>query len=232
MSYILWKTKYDVFNNVGPDLCQYHSPSSSSASFPFLTSFSMTPIRAKLSLAKSIYFGGWSLFPIWNLCMAFKQIIWYLCLSKLVCTLSPLSTQNLFWYPNPNMCKVHFDLWCLSDNFHLNLTKIWANWNKIWWWQCFHQWNRFRVLFICRAPHHEECLKHHGHKGDPGITPRTCGALGERAQVILVWVRALGVGNASHPRILRGTRIKPLAMCSLWHVDSRMLKITSIGGAS
>ena len=44
----------------------------------------------------------------------------------------------------------------------------------------------------CRAPLLEECPQHHAHKGDPGVTPRTCGAIGERAQVILVWVRALG----------------------------------------
>ncbi len=61
----------------------------------------------------------------------------------------------------------------------------------------------------CRAPLHEECLKHHGHKGDPGVTPGTCGAVGERAQVILVWVRAPGVGNASHPRRLGGMRVRP-----------------------
>ena len=24
------------------------------------------------------------------------------------------------------------------------------------------------------------CPKHHGHKGDPGVTPETCGAGGER----------------------------------------------------
>ena len=38
----------------------------------------------------------------------------------------------------------------------------------------------------CRAPLYEECAKHHGHKGDPGVTPGTCGTVGERAQVILV----------------------------------------------
>ena len=43
-----------------------------------------------------------------------------------------------------------------------------------------------------RAPLLEECPQHHGHKGDPGVTPGTCGAIGERAQVILVWVRAPG----------------------------------------
>ena len=43
---------------------------------------------------------------------------------------------------------------------------------------------------VCRAPLLEECPQHHGHKGNPGVTPETCGAIGERAQVILVWVRA------------------------------------------
>ena len=47
-------------------------------------------------------------------------------------------------------------------------------------------------LCTCRAPLLEECPQHHGHKGDPGVTPGTCGAIGERAQVILVWVRAPG----------------------------------------
>ena len=49
-------------------------------------------------------------------------------------------------------------------------------------------------------------LKHHGHKGDPGVTPGTCGADGEKAQVILVWVRVPGVGNTSHPRGLGSMR--------------------------
>ena len=44
----------------------------------------------------------------------------------------------------------------------------------------------------CRAPLLEESPQHHGHKGDPGVTPGTCGAIGKRAQVILVWVRAPG----------------------------------------
>ena len=48
------------------------------------------------------------------------------------------------------------------------------------------------VTYNCRAPLLEECPQHHGHKGDPGVTPGTCGAIGERAQVILVWVRAPG----------------------------------------
>ena len=36
------------------------------------------------------------------------------------------------------------------------------------------------------APLHKECPNHHGHKGDPGVTPETCGAVGKRTQVILV----------------------------------------------
>jgi hypothetical protein len=84
----------------------------------------------------------------------------------------------------------------------------------------------------CRAPLHKGCPKHQGHKGDPGMTPGTCGAGGEKAQVILVWVRAPGVGNASHPRRLGVMREKPWAMRSSWREDSRMLKNTSFGGVS
>jgi hypothetical protein len=61
----------------------------------------------------------------------------------------------------------------------------------------------------CRAPLQKGCPKHQGHKGDPGVTPGTCGASCEKAQVILVWVRAPGVGNASHPRILGVMRVRP-----------------------
>jgi hypothetical protein len=52
----------------------------------------------------------------------------------------------------------------------------------------------------CCAPPHKGCSKHHWHKGDPGVTSGTCGAEGEKAQMILVWVRAPGVGNASDPQ--------------------------------
>ena len=74
--------------------------------------------------------------------------------------------------------------------------------------------------------------KHHGHKGYPIVTPETCGTVGERAQVILVWVKAPGVGDASHPRRLRVTKVRPWVMRSLWRADFRMLKNTSIGGVS
>jgi hypothetical protein len=62
---------------------------------------------------------------------------------------------------------------------------------------------------LCRAPLHKGCPKHQGHKGDPGVTPGTCGAGGEKAQVILVRVRFPGVGNASHPRRLGVMRVRP-----------------------
>jgi hypothetical protein len=61
----------------------------------------------------------------------------------------------------------------------------------------------------CRAPLQKGCPKHQGHKGDPGVTLGTCGAGGEKAQVILVWVRAPGFGNASHPRRLGFMRVRP-----------------------
>ena len=50
----------------------------------------------------------------------------------------------------------------------------------------------------CRASLHEECLKHHGHKGDLRVTPGTYGAVGERAQVILVWERLPPMETRSH----------------------------------
>ena len=70
------------------------------------------------------------------------------------------------------------------------------------------------------------------HKGDPIVTPETCGAVGERAQVILVWVRASGVGNASHAQRLGIMKVRPQAMRSLWLADSRILKNTLIRGVS
>ena len=45
----------------------------------------------------------------------------------------------------------------------------------------------------CREPQHAECLQHHGHRGDRGVTSKSCGAIGERAQVILMWVRSLDI---------------------------------------
>ena len=56
------------------------------------------------------------------------------------------------------------------------------------------------------------------------MTPKTCGTVGESAQVIVVLVRALGVKNASYPRRLGVTKIGPSPIRSLWYADFRMLK--------
>ena len=85
---------------------------------------------------------------------------------------------------------------------------------------------------LCRAPLYEEYAQHHEHKGDPGVTLGTCGVIGERAQVILVWVRTPSVENDSHPRRLWFTKVKPWAKSGLWRLDSKMSKITLIGGVS
>ena len=60
----------------------------------------------------------------------------------------------------------------------------------------------------CCTPLQEECPKHHGHKGDLRVKPKTCSAIGEKAQVILVLMKALAIGNASHPQRLRVTRVR------------------------
>src|ERR1700738_63504 len=38
------------------------------------------------------------------------------------------------------------------------------------------------VLRVLSRTLYEECPKDHGHKGDPGVTPKTCGAVGERCE--------------------------------------------------
>jgi hypothetical protein len=68
---------------------------------------------------------------------------------------------------------------------------------------------KWGTFYKCRAPFQKGCPKHHGHKGDPGVTPGTNGAGGEKAQVILVWVRTPGVGNAFQPRRLGVMRVRP-----------------------
>ena len=55
---------------------------------------------------------------------------------------------------------------------------------------CSMEWGGASQHHQCCVPLHEECPKHHEHKGDPIVMPGTCSAIGERAQVILVWVRA------------------------------------------
>jgi hypothetical protein len=60
----------------------------------------------------------------------------------------------------------------------------------------------------CRAPLHEECTQHHEHKKDPGVTPRTCGAIGEGPSDPSVG-EGPGIENTSHPRRLGVTRVRP-----------------------
>jgi hypothetical protein len=62
----------------------------------------------------------------------------------------------------------------------------------------------------CHAPLHEKCPQNHGHKGDPEVTPGTCGIIGE----ILMWVRGPGVGNPSHPLRLGVMRVRLCAFSS------------------
>ena len=52
------------------------------------------------------------------------------------------------------------------------------------------------------------------------MTSGTGGAIGKRAQVILVWVRAPGHGNAFHPQELGITRVRPRALDGSWCPDS------------
>ena len=132
--YFIKKQKH-ILNNLGSGLWQYNSPSLSSISFPFSTPFFTAAICAKLPLAKSICFEWWSLFMIWNFCVASKYKVWYLYLSKSVCMLGSLSTWIFFGVPT-YICVEQiliFGVW--TAIFHLNLTKIGTSWNEIWWWQ-------------------------------------------------------------------------------------------------
>ena len=63
-----------------------------------------------------------------------------------------------------------------------------------------------RIFFDCHIPLNEECPKHHGHKWDLGMTSGTCGNVGEKTQLMLVWMNASGAGIASHPQRLGVTK--------------------------
>ena len=58
---------------------------------------------------------------------------------------------------------------------------------------------------------HEECPKYHGYKGHPGVTPGTCGVVGERAQVIIMWVRAPGIWEHLPPMETRRHEVKAMS---------------------
>ena len=68
----------------------------------------------------------------------------------------------------------------------------------------------------CHTPFHKECPRPHGPKGDPRVTPKICGTVGERGQVILVWVTPMCVGNVFHPRRQGVMRVSLWAMRSSW----------------
>ena len=77
-----------------------------------------------------------------------------------------LATEHLHWVRE---CLIR----CRRTGIAVNLDKLYLAVKK-------------GILLGCSAPLLEECPQHHGHKGDPGVTPGTCGTIGERAQVILV----------------------------------------------
>ena len=60
-----------------------------------------------------------------------------------------------------------------------------------------------------QSPLHEECPKHHGHKGDPGVTPTICRVVGKMAQVILLWMRAWALGTHPTYKDLESQRVRP-----------------------
>ena len=43
-----------------------------------------------------------------------------------------------------------------------------------------------------------QCSKRHKDNGNPAVTPEACGGVGERAQVIPLWIRAPDIENIFH----------------------------------
>ena len=64
------------------------------------------------------------------------------------------------------------------------------------------------------------------------MTLETCGTISTRAQIILVWVKALDIENTFYLHRLIVTKVRPRALDSSWSLNSRVLKITSIEGVS
>ena len=122
------------------------------------------------------------------------------CLEYNVCICIPVAPMLHIWTWACNNFKL-FNLfkYCTS-----RISWFWIGSLLMWWLK-----NECRYLKYCRTPLHEEWPRHHGHKGDSEVTPKTCGAISERAQVIQVQVRAPGIGNTSHPRRLGVTRVRP-----------------------
>ena len=84
----------------------------------------------------------------------------------------------------------------------------------------------------CCAHLHGKYPQQHGHKGNTRVTLGFCDTVCEWAQMILMYVMALGFGNAFQLRRLRVMRMKLGLMRSFWRLDSRMIKYTTIRGVS
>ena len=60
----------------------------------------------------------------------------------------------------------------------------------------------------------------------------TSSAISERAQVILVWMKALGVEIVSYLQRVGITRVRASTVNSLWHPNPKMPMNTPMGGLS
>lgn len=123
-------------------------PSSTSISFPILTSLFETAIHAKLSLANSIWFRGMVIdsnlepvrdFQAQNMVFVFIQTNMY---TKSIVHLEPLQRPEL------HRCGACSGVWYWDNNFNLHLRKIKVSWNNTRGRGCFHQPNWFGVLFL------------------------------------------------------------------------------------
>jgi hypothetical protein len=97
--------------------------------------------------------------------------------------------KNFFIFHRAKASKMEIlDIPSMLGARSVNLMALWSE--KVPWIQIptskLVQWAHFLsnrtiiiVWFLNKAKHYE-------HKGDHGVTPTTCGAIGERAQVILI----------------------------------------------
>ena len=91
-------------------------------------------------------------------------------------------------------------------------------------------WLALKWVALCRAPMHEECPHHHGHKGGPRSDTRDLWCHWWEGPSDASVGEGPSVDNASHPQRLGVTRVRPWALSSLWRLDSRMLKNSPIRG--
>ena len=142
--------------------------------------------------------------PLFVLFMCFKFVIFY---SIVYFNPTCLFSSWLRW--SLHILKI-CDKWIEKD------VEIWCKGNLI-----------FIVLFSqpCRAPLHEDYPQYHGYNGNPRVTWCTCGAIGERVQVILMCVWAIGVEFTSHLWTLTVMRVKPKKLSRVLRGHLRMLEI-------